>query len=76
VVFNDVGMTVLGGTPLFRLTHFENAIAVYHGMARRGVLTRAFSWCPQWIRFGPPADDEAFSRFETALREAVKEAGK
>jgi len=75
VVFNDVGMTVLGGTSLFRLTHFENAIAVYHGMARRGVLTRAFSWCPQWIRFGPPADDEAFSRFETALREAVKEAG-
>ncbi len=38
-----VGMTVVGGTDLFRLTHFEASLAVYHALAKRGVLTRAFA---------------------------------
>jgi cobalamin biosynthetic protein CobC len=69
----SVGMTVVGGTDLFRLTHFDAAHAVYHALARRGVLTRAFAARPGWLRFGLPADTAAFDRFEQALREAVAE---
>jgi len=70
---SSVNVTVLGGTNLFRLTHSEDALAVYHALAKRGVLTRAFAARPQWIRFGLPADESAFQRFEKALREAVAE---
>jgi cobalamin biosynthetic protein CobC len=72
-LIHDVGMTVLGGTNLFRLTHFEQAVPVYHALAKRGVLTRAYAACPQWIRFGLPADQDAFHRLDVALRAAVAE---
>jgi len=69
-----VGMTVIGGTDLFRLTHFAKAVPVYHALAKRGVLTRAFAARPEWLRFGLPADTAAFEKFADALREAVAEA--
>ncbi len=69
----SVGMAVIGGTDLFRLTHFEAATPVYHALARRGVLARAFAARPQWLRFGLPADTAQFDRFEQALRAAVAE---
>ena len=71
----EVGMTVIGGTDLFRLTHFADALPVYHGLARRGVLSRAFAARPGWLRFGLPADCEGFDRFALALRAAMAEAG-
>jgi cobalamin biosynthetic protein CobC len=69
-----VGMTVVGGTDLFRLTHFPAAGAVYHALARRGVLVRAFAARPDRLRFGLPADTAALDRFEQALRAAVAES--
>lgn len=70
----ETGLTVLGGTDLFRLTHFDAALPLYHGLAKRGVLTRAFAVNPKWLRFGLPADEAAFDRFATALRAAAAEA--
>ncbi|MBN2751568.1 MAG: threonine-phosphate decarboxylase [Rhodospirillaceae bacterium] len=67
----DAGMTIIGGTDLFRLTHFERTLPLYHALARHGVLTRAFAARPSWLRFGLPADTAAFDRFEHALRAAM-----
>jgi len=69
----DVGMTVLGGTNLFRLTHFKHAIPVYHALAKRGVLTRVYKAYPSWIRFGLPANTSEFQHLDRALREAIAE---
>jgi len=69
------GMTVLGGTDLFRLTHFEASLPLYHALARRGVLVRAFAACPGWLRFGLPGNSAAFDRFGQALHAAMDEIG-
>ena len=74
-LLTEVGLTVIGGTDLFRLTHFAGALPVYHGLAKRGVLSRAFAARPGWLRFGLPADCEGFERFALALRAAMAEAG-
>ncbi len=73
-LLTGAGLTVIGGTDLFRLTHFDEALPVYHALAKRGVLTRAFAARPGWLRFGLPADSAAFERFAEALRAAVAEA--
>lgn len=68
------GLEVAGGTDLFRLTHFEEAWAVYHALAGRGILCRAFPAHPEWLRFGLPGSDAEFDRLERALHPAVAEA--
>ena len=73
-VLAEAGLAVVGGTDLFRLTHCEAALPVYHGLAKRGVLIRAFAARPEWLRFGLPADCAAFERVAEALRAAVAEA--
>ena len=57
------GMTILGGTPLFRLAECD--AAYWHDrLARRGILTRAFPAHERWLRFGIPC---AWQRVERAL---------
>jgi len=74
-LFIGHGMTVVGGTDLFRLTHFEGALPLYHALARQGVLVRAFAARPGWLRFGLPGTSAAFDRFAQALRAAMDEIG-
>jgi cobalamin biosynthetic protein CobC len=60
------GLTVLGGTSLFRLAGAPDAAALFARLAARGVLVRPFADQPGWLRFGlPPAG--GWSRLEAAL---------
>lgn len=61
------GLTVLGGTPLFRLTRTPDAGTVFEGLGRAGILVRRFEAHPGWLRFGLPADADAWHRLEMAL---------
>ncbi|WP_337996962.1 threonine-phosphate decarboxylase CobD [Oleispirillum naphthae] len=75
-LFARCGLTVAGGTDLFRLTHFEASLALYHALARQGVLVRAFAARPEWLRFGLPGNSAAFDRLEHALHAAMDETGR
>ena len=61
------GLSVLGGTPLFRLAKSEEAQAVYEKLGRAGILTRPFADNATWLRFGLPGNDTDWSRLEAAL---------
>lgn len=61
------GLEVLGGTALFRLTRTAVARAMVSHLGRAGIVVRAFPEHPFWLRFGLPANDEAWRRLQTAL---------
>ncbi len=59
--------TILGGTPLFRLAAHDHAAEWHTRLARAGLLTRPFPARDTWLRFGMPADAEAWERLRAAL---------
>ncbi|MBF0371991.1 MAG: threonine-phosphate decarboxylase [Alphaproteobacteria bacterium] len=61
------GMTVLGGTPLFRLVSAGRAWALYEYLGERGILVRPFPLSPRWLRFGLPPGAEGRDRLKRAL---------
>ncbi|MEM8853901.1 MAG: threonine-phosphate decarboxylase CobD [Pseudomonadota bacterium] len=68
-VLKGKGLTVIGGTDLFRLVAVEDAKALHHRLAREGVWTRRFDAAPTHLRIGLPADE---ARFERALARATE----
>jgi cobalamin biosynthetic protein CobC len=64
----DAGMTILGGTCLFRLAATPNAAALFEHLAQAGIITRRFAAEPTWLRFGIPGTDAARSRLIAALQ--------
>ncbi len=60
------GLTILGGTSLFRLASTPDAAALFHHLGRSGILTRPFDYAPDWLRFGLPAPED-FERLQQAL---------
>lgn len=65
---NAAGLTVAGGTDLFRLVDTPKAGALFDRLARAGVLTRPFSYAARWLRLGLPGDAAGLER----LREILK----
>ncbi len=61
------GATVLGGTLLFRLVAHPEAAALARRLAAAGILVRAFTEQPGWLRFGLPADAPAWERLRNAI---------
>ncbi|HIJ64102.1 MAG TPA: threonine-phosphate decarboxylase [Rhodospirillaceae bacterium] len=62
------GLSVIGGTPLFRLVNASRAWALYEHLGQRGILVRPFAVAPRWLRFGlPPEDILARQRLRDAL---------
>ncbi|MEI6986746.1 MAG: aminotransferase class I/II-fold pyridoxal phosphate-dependent enzyme, partial [Rhodospirillaceae bacterium] len=61
------GLSVLGGTSLFRLVETAEAQAIEHRLAAAGILIRGFTDYPRWLRFGLPPDEAAWQRLEIAL---------
>jgi cobalamin biosynthetic protein CobC len=53
----QAGLTAVGGTPLFRLAASPRAGEIFERLAGAGVLVRAFSARPDWLRIGLPAPD-------------------
>ncbi len=67
------GLTRVGGTDLFRLYECKNAPALKHQLAKHAIWSRVFSYNPNWIRLGLPADIPAnWHRLETALETALQ----
>jgi cobalamin biosynthetic protein CobC len=66
-VLSGAGLTILGGTPLFRLAACDDAAGRFNRLCAQGVLTRPFADQPHWLRFGlPPLF--AWRRLDAALR--------
>ena len=61
------GLAAVGGTSLFRLVRHDDAAAVAEALGRAGILVRDFAERPDWLRFGLPPDETAWSRLEAAL---------
>ncbi|ASV96926.1 threonine-phosphate decarboxylase [Paraburkholderia aromaticivorans] len=60
------------GTPLFAWTGDARAAALHEALARRGVWTRLFTPSGS-VRFGLPATEAEWARFEESLHAAVRE---
>jgi cobalamin biosynthetic protein CobC len=65
------GLTILGGTALYRLADCADAEALHGALAHRGILTRRFPRRPRWLRFGLPGDDHAWQRLKAGLANSV-----
>ncbi len=61
------GWTAIGGCPLFRLIDNAQMPVLYNGLARAGILTRAFAYRPDWLRIGLPGAEHEWCRLDTAL---------
>lgn len=59
------GLTVLGGTPLFRLV--EAPPSTFERLGDAGILVRSFANWPDRLRIGLPPDDAGFARLARAL---------
>ena len=66
-VLERAGMTVIGGTALFRLVQSESARDVFERLGKAGIFVRRFPDRPQWLRFGLPGPEQALARLKQAL---------
>jgi len=62
------GLTVLGGTSLYRLAGHDAAQEMFARLGAAGILVRRFEIEPAWLRFGLPPDEAAWRRLDEALR--------
>ncbi|ACJ01217.1 threonine-phosphate decarboxylase CobD [Rhodospirillum centenum] len=65
------GLTVVGGTPLFRLVRTPAALALSGALAAAGLWVRRFPDRPDLLRFGLPPDDPARARLRQVVRDPV-----
>lgn len=68
-VLAEAGLTVAGGTDLFRLVVAPRAWALYEHLGSRGILTRPFAAAPRLLRFGLPGGTAGRERLRRALAE-------
>jgi cobalamin biosynthetic protein CobC len=61
------GFAIVGGTVLFRLAQAADAPTRVERLGRAGILVRRYAEHPQWLRFGLPADEPAWTRLGAAL---------
>jgi cobalamin biosynthetic protein CobC len=66
-LLRQAGFEVLGGTLLFRLARHPSAAIFVQRLGQQGIHVRAFPDAPEQLRFGLPANDEAFRRLAAAL---------
>jgi len=64
------GLTVIGGTPLFRLVETPYASDLFAHLGAQGIWVRRFSNRPNWLRFGLPGRD--FARLAAAMQQMSK----
>lgn len=68
VILRNAGLSVLGGTRLFRLTESPAAAAVFDRLGQSGILVRRFDTHPHWLRFGLPGTGAEWDRLRDALQ--------
>ncbi len=67
-VLQQIGLTVEGGMPLFRLVSSDRAADYFKRFSEAGILVRAFRERPNWLRVGLPGDADEWTLLETRLR--------
>ncbi len=66
-VLTQAGLTVEGGTRLFRLARCADPEGVFRRLGQNGLLVRRFEAQPDWLRFGLPPNEAAWTRLRAAL---------
>jgi cobalamin biosynthetic protein CobC len=66
-ILAGAGLDIVGGTPLFRLTHGRRADELFHHLGRAGIFVRKFPDHPAWLRFGLPAAEQDWQRLQNAI---------
>jgi len=62
------GLTIIGGTTLFRLASAPDAKGLHDHLARKHIWCRCFDHDAALLRFGLPANDDDLERLERALQ--------
>jgi cobalamin biosynthetic protein CobC len=68
-IATDTGLSLVGGTDLFRLYACSNSDTVYRKLAAEHILTRTFPYSKTWIRLGLPGDEAEWQRLSRVLGE-------
>jgi cobalamin biosynthesis protein CobC len=66
-VLTGAGLTVAGGTSLFRLVRTAAAPELFHHLGRAGIVVRRFGHQATWLRFGLPAGEPDWQRLAAAM---------
>ena len=66
-LLRGAGLTVLGGTALFRLVSTPAAAGLAHHLGERGIMVRTFDTAPDRLRFGLPGATADWERLAEAL---------
>jgi cobalamin biosynthetic protein CobC len=67
-VLESAGLTVVGGTALYRLARHERAHMLHDTLARQRIWARRFADNPDLLRFGLPPDETGLERLAAGLR--------
>ena len=66
-LLHHAGMTVIGGTTLFRLAETPDAARWANQLGQAGILVRSFADAPMRLRFGLPGPPAEWDRLASAL---------
>jgi len=66
-MLQQAGLTLVGGTLLFRLVETARAAELFQRLGQAGILVRHFDYRPDWLRFGLPGSEGAWQRLAGAL---------
>jgi cobalamin biosynthetic protein CobC len=66
-VLTNSNLDLVGGTNLFRLVRTDAAGELFDHLGRAGILVRRFPEQANWLRFGLPANTQAWRRLQIAL---------
>jgi cobalamin biosynthetic protein CobC len=66
-LLHKAGLTVVGGTNLFRLVRHPSAQEVFQRLGENGILVRAFEERPDDLRLGLPECEDEWKRLDAAL---------
>ena len=63
----ESGLSITGGTPLYRLARITDAAGLFRKLASRGILVRPFHDDAHLVRIGLPANRDQWGRLRAAL---------
>jgi cobalamin biosynthetic protein CobC len=66
-ILTGSGLELVGGTTLFRLARTPAASELFDHLGRAGILVRVFSGNAEWLRFGPPGNEQSWRRLQNAM---------
>jgi cobalamin biosynthetic protein CobC len=66
-LLDAAGLSVAGGTDLFRFVNVPDAHGSWRALCERGIYTRRFDWTSVHLRIGLPASAQAETRLADAL---------